>query len=266
MTLNIAPGQVAVPSPNNTGTTLCSSDATEQVTLAAAPASGSNRYDLIVCQPRGNDLDGGTNNDFIFAATTGTAAASPTPPAIPSGSAVLAQVYVAGGSASIVAGNIQDLRPGALSVPIPYAPPLDVTKLPTGRLAYVQRTTQSASVAAESIILTTPSITVPANRNIRVVAYLRNAICNDGAVQMRIREGTTVGGNQLIDFVINMITAGVQINSGAGGMFAYSYPSPPSSGARQWVLTSASIGSNGASVTAAANTPCWMAVFDDGGI
>ena len=43
MTVNVAAGQVAVPTQNNTGSTLCTSDAVEVVTLAAAPASGTNR-------------------------------------------------------------------------------------------------------------------------------------------------------------------------------------------------------------------------------
>lgn len=110
MTVNIAAGQVAVPTQNNTGATLCSSDATEQVALTAAPAAGQNRYDVIVCQPRGNDLDGGGNNDFVFTVVTGTAAASPTVPTVPAGQYALAQIYVPGGSASVTTGNITDRR------------------------------------------------------------------------------------------------------------------------------------------------------------
>jgi hypothetical protein len=117
MTVNVAAGQMAVPTQNSTGSTLCVSDAVEVVTLAAAPASGNNRYDVIICQPRGNDLDGGSNNDFIFTSVTGTAAASPTVPPTPPGALALAQIYVAGGSASVVAGNITDVRPFMLNGP-----------------------------------------------------------------------------------------------------------------------------------------------------
>ena len=111
MTVQVAAGLIAAPSQNNTGTTLCYSDATEPVTLAAAPGAGTNRIDLVVCQPRGNDLDGGANNDFVFAAVTGTAAASPAVPATPAGQVALAQIYIPGGSASVTAGNITDVRP-----------------------------------------------------------------------------------------------------------------------------------------------------------
>lgn len=117
MTVNVAAGRVAIPTNNNTGTGLCTSDATEQVTLAAAPGSGSNRIDLVVAQLRGNDIDGGANNDFIYTNVTGTAAATPTVPATPANAVALAQVYVAGGSASVTAGNITDVRPGNLAVP-----------------------------------------------------------------------------------------------------------------------------------------------------
>ena len=116
MTVNVAAGQVAVPTQNSTGTSLCSSDAVEPVTLAAAPASGQNRYDLVICQPRGNDLDGGANNDFIFTTVTGTAAATPTVPATPAGTVALARIYVPGGSASVTAGNITDVRPFGLNL------------------------------------------------------------------------------------------------------------------------------------------------------
>jgi hypothetical protein len=116
MVLNVASGRVAVPTQNNTGSTLCSSDAVEQVTIPAAPPSGQNRYDLVICRPRGNDLDGGTNNDFIFDVVAGTPAATPTIPATPAGTVVLAQVYVPGGSAAVTQANIADVRPGAMSI------------------------------------------------------------------------------------------------------------------------------------------------------
>jgi hypothetical protein len=122
MTVNIAIGQVAVPSQNNTGSTLCSSDATDQVTLTAA--NGTNpRIDVVTCHPRGNDLDGGGNNDFIFDFVTGTPAASPTVPATPAGQVALAQILVPAQSASISGGNITDVRPGGLAIPAGAALP-----------------------------------------------------------------------------------------------------------------------------------------------
>jgi hypothetical protein len=117
MTVNIAAGQAAIPAPNGTGSVLCSSDAIEQVTLSAAPASGSNRYDLIVAQARGQDIDGGASNDWLFTAVQGSAAASPVAPAVPAGAVAVAQVYVAGASVTVTGANIADVRPGRLNQP-----------------------------------------------------------------------------------------------------------------------------------------------------
>jgi hypothetical protein len=113
MLVNIAPGAVASPSQNSTGSTLCVSDAVEQVAIAAA--SGQNRIDLVICRPRGTDLDGGTNNDFIFDTVQGIPAASPAPPAVPVGTVPLAQVLVPTGSVAVTQPNITDIRPAMLN-------------------------------------------------------------------------------------------------------------------------------------------------------
>lgn len=148
MNANVAAGQVAVPTPNTTGTVLCVSDAVEVVTLAAAPGAGLNRVDLVVCQARGNDLDGGANNDFVFAPVTGIAAASPAVPATPPGAVALAQILVPGASASIVAGNITDVRPSPLAVPTPT----------------VYSAVASGAVATGSAEITLATVNVPALR------------------------------------------------------------------------------------------------------
>jgi hypothetical protein len=121
MDLHVDAGQVAVPSPNGTGSVLCTSDAIETVTPAPAPPAGTDRVDLIVCQPRSMDLDGVSNQeDFIFAVVAGAEGAPPgAPPAVPAGTVALAQVHVAGGSASLTAANITDRRPSGLAVPAP---------------------------------------------------------------------------------------------------------------------------------------------------
>jgi hypothetical protein len=116
MTVNVAAGQVAVPTLNNTGSSLCTSDAVEQVTLTAAPPSGQNRIDLIICRPRAADIDGSSNNDFIFDLVTGTPGTSATVPATPAGTVALAQVAVAGGVAAITNANITDVRPFGLAI------------------------------------------------------------------------------------------------------------------------------------------------------
>lgn len=176
MTVNIAAGQVAVPSQNNTGSTLCTSDATEQVSLTAAPAAGTNRYDVIVCQPRGNDLDGGANNDFVFAVITGTAAASPTVPAVPAGQTALAQIYVPGGSASVTAGNIADRR----------NPLTDLWRAPRGQLTRSQYTGHVTGVGSGGWNITaTPSIYTPAGRRIKLTGHV-NVLAQAGATVVMV--------------------------------------------------------------------------------
>jgi hypothetical protein len=115
MGVQAAPGQVAIPAANGTGSVLCTWDAPEIVTLDPAPPSGTNRTDLVICQARGNDLDGGVNNDFVITFAKGADGGAV--PAVPPNAAALAQVAVAGGAASIVAGNITDRRPSGLAIP-----------------------------------------------------------------------------------------------------------------------------------------------------
>jgi hypothetical protein len=122
MVLNIAAGQVAVPV-GLLQSVLCTSTAVETVTLDPAPPSGTNRIDLVVCEARSADW-GGANEDFIFTKVNGAQASSPVAPAVPAQSVAIAQVYVAGGSASVTAANITDRRGAGLTVPT----------LPAGRI------------------------------------------------------------------------------------------------------------------------------------
>jgi hypothetical protein len=119
MLLDIAPGSVACPSVNNTGTVLCHSDAVEHLTLDPAPPAGQDRVDMVICQSRGADLDGGINNDFVFAIVKGTPYTPPyngvrDDPPIPPGAVALARVGVVGGT--VTPGRIDDFRPGPLSL------------------------------------------------------------------------------------------------------------------------------------------------------
>jgi hypothetical protein len=118
MQVNVAPGAVAVPAQNATGSTLCVSDAVEVVPIGGA--SAQNRIDLVICRPRATDLDGGTNNDMIFDTVAGVPSASPVAPAVPAGTVALAQVLVPTGSVAVTAGNITDARPAGLAPPRGY--------------------------------------------------------------------------------------------------------------------------------------------------
>lgn len=115
--LAIDPGIIVVPSANNTGSSMCVSDAIENRDLGLAPASGLVRCDLVICRPRGTDLDGGVDNDWIFDSVKGAEVASnPVVPAAPAGTVALGYVNRPGGSAAIVATDIIDQRPGGIPV------------------------------------------------------------------------------------------------------------------------------------------------------
>lgn len=115
MGVQAAPGQVAVPAGNGTGSVLCSWDAPEILTLDPAPPSGVNRTDVIVCQVESADVGSVGNDEFHIAVIKGAEGAGV--PVVPANAVALAQVAVIGGSASVVAGNITDRRPLGLALP-----------------------------------------------------------------------------------------------------------------------------------------------------
>jgi hypothetical protein len=117
MTVSLAPGTAAVPLQAGQGAALCRWDAAEVVTIAAAPASGQSRIDLICAQYRDNALDSGGNNDFVMIVVTGTAAASnPATPATPTNALALASITVVGASANLAGATLTDRRTGRLGV------------------------------------------------------------------------------------------------------------------------------------------------------
>lgn len=252
MQVLVQPGSVAVPSQNNTGTTLCASDATEAVTIAAAPASGTNRYDVIICRPRGNDLDGGANNDFIFDVVVGTALASPVVPATPAGTVALANVFVPGGSASVIAGNITDVRPGNL------AASSGPTAAGRGVLAQATSTSNSAGTATNVNWYSAPAFTVDGTRRVKVTytGVLQSGTVGD-LVSLRLMEGATI---------LNAYTFRIQA-IGGGGQQALTavWQGVPAAGAHTYTLNVFLQSGTGA-VTALANAglPSILLVEDIG--
>jgi hypothetical protein len=115
--INVAPGAAAIPTQNNTGSVLCVSDAVEQVELAGPPTGGQQRYDLIICFPRGIDIGVSGVADFVFTYVSGQAVVGPPAvPATPIGTVALARVLRIGGSASVQPQDITDTRPGGTSL------------------------------------------------------------------------------------------------------------------------------------------------------
>lgn len=111
MSVDVADGQVIILGTESTyqGCYLGENRGALNVVIAAAHASNPRR-DLIVARIRDSAYSGGSNA-FTIEAVTGTAAASPSDPALPAGTCwVLARVSVAALASSIVNANIADLR------------------------------------------------------------------------------------------------------------------------------------------------------------
>jgi microcystin-dependent protein len=82
------------------------------VTIAAAPGSQS-RIDLVYVRINDPNAGGPAGNNFTFGVVTGTAAASPTVPALPTSAIPLATVLIAVGNSSVIDSMITDTRPAA---------------------------------------------------------------------------------------------------------------------------------------------------------
>ena len=122
--VSIDAGSASVPAADGSGSLLAVATAPEVLTLPPAPATGLDRVDLVVAQIRGTDVDGGVNNDWIYAYVSGAEVAPPaTAPPVPAGAGQLASVVRHGGAAAIAPADITDTRPGlALAVPPAPAP------------------------------------------------------------------------------------------------------------------------------------------------
>jgi hypothetical protein len=187
MQVNVAAGTAAVPSQNSTGSTLCVSDAVEPVPINSPPTTvGQSRIDLVTCHPRANDLDGGTNNDFIFDTVSGVPAASPTPPAVPAGQVALAQVVVAQGVVQIVPANITDVRPAGGLAAVPASSP-------RGTVAQATTTASTSATTSNVDWFTAPAFTVDGTRRVRVsfTGFINSSIAN-AVVGFRLMEGAAI--------------------------------------------------------------------------
>lgn len=111
MSVNVASGRASIAGSESTmqGSYVVLNDATKNLTIAAADPTNPRR-DLIIAKVQDAAYSGATNA-WSLAVVTGTPAASPSDPATPANSVVLARVAVAALATSIVTANITDLRP-----------------------------------------------------------------------------------------------------------------------------------------------------------
>lgn len=112
MTVNVAAGRAIIPGTQNTllqAVYEALNDATVNLTISASHPT-LPRNDLVVASVQDAAYSGGSNQ-WLLQVITGTAAASPADPSVPSNSITLARVRVDAAVTSIVSGKITDLRP-----------------------------------------------------------------------------------------------------------------------------------------------------------
>src|ERR1700750_1428476 len=111
MTVNVLSGVALVPGSEGSkqGVYSCVNDATLNVGLSASDPTNP-RIDLIVAKVQDAQYSGATNS-WSIVSVTGTPAGSPSAPAAPNNSVILAQVAVAANTTTIVNANITDKRP-----------------------------------------------------------------------------------------------------------------------------------------------------------
>jgi hypothetical protein len=113
-TVNIAAGDVWIPSTSGQGFYYAYNDASVASAAFGSNSSGNSRIDIVTVQV----TDPGTSAPSVaIAIVAGTPAASPTPPATPSLAIALARVTIptgfVSGTTAVVATNIVDVRPKA---------------------------------------------------------------------------------------------------------------------------------------------------------
>jgi hypothetical protein len=203
MTAYLSPGKAAVPVAGG-GTALCVSDANELVTVPPAPGSGLARWDGIYCVARGNDIDGGANNDFVFEVASGAPFTPPADlnPVAPPNSLLLWMIKTAGGTAAIDPSTVFDQRPGALAVPNPNITSMqrnlaaDIA-LPVGTAAVVATCTGAPGHTYLATWHVTSLITAPATANVVGVWATDNAAASNssGASSQDSSGWTTTSGS-----------------------------------------------------------------------
>lgn len=114
MSVDVAAGRAVIKGDDeaNQGSYRVISTAAENLPIGAAPGSNS-RIDLVIARVRDASVTGGVSSDWILEVIPGVVAAAPVAPAVPNTAIPLAQVLVAAGTVSIIAGMITDRRTSA---------------------------------------------------------------------------------------------------------------------------------------------------------
>jgi hypothetical protein len=133
-----------------------------------------------------------------------------------------------------------------------------MTALPMGIYSYVEKTTATSGVTAETIIVTLPAFTAVADRYYRVTAVIGNVFSTANAgYTLRIRKGTTTAGTQLMANDLQVLT------SATAQQCTMIWTGTLTAGSQQMVFTGESTLS--ANFFAAATQPVQFFIEDIGG-
>jgi hypothetical protein len=133
-------------------------------------------------------------------------------------------------------------------------------RFPRGVMSFVEKTTSTTPITAETVVLTLPSFTAVANRYYKVSVYFPYNEQTTGALatmQGRIRKGTTTGGTQ-IQYAQSFVSA---TTSDDKFMFIQ-WVGTLTAGAQQMVATFEA--SSNSTVLATATIPAQMVIEDIG--
>ncbi len=113
MSVDVAAGTVVIENAvASRGRYLCKSTAVTNLAIAASPGVGASRIDIVVATVTDTEY-GDPSDAWVLQVITGTAGPSPTAPATPAGSLLLANIAVGTSVSSISNANITDVRPYA---------------------------------------------------------------------------------------------------------------------------------------------------------
>jgi hypothetical protein len=248
MNLSIAPGTAAVALQAGAGSALCTWDAAETVTVAAAPPSGQSRTDLVVLQVRDPQLDSGVNNDFVFQVIAGTPA-TPGPgaaPAVPTNAMAICTVIVAGNVANLNGATITDARVG-LSHPVNV-------------LGYGELTANSGSFAQTPAASTLVyNVTIPGSVGRRAKVSTLTMIQATAGTSGNAHAAIYVGGTKMVE-ALGPLTSGGWMSLFCERVITLG---PGNSSVQLYVWVDG--GLTAANIFASTSQPTTMTVLDVGG-
>lgn len=221
-------------------------NATQTLVIAASHPT-LPRIDIVVLRVYDTAFDASGNSYADLEVITGTAAASPTAPAVPATAIKLADVAVAAAATAITNANITDTRADAKTN----------GAAPGGVLGYSQVTANQSGITSETDLTSmTLTISPPANRRIKITfsGLVTGSVAND-VYLVRIKEGSTT-----LTYDQNNIHA-ASVDQGVDGSIVLI----PTAATHTYKLSLQRLtGTGSLTWTAAATRPGWLLIEDLG--